>query len=84
MAQQVTALVTKPDNLSSTPRRHMVERENSLPQASRPLTSTCAVVPPTHTQAQREGEEREREHNQSINKQTNTCNNKNKISVERE
>lgn len=70
MAQQVTALVTKPDNLSSTPRRHMVERENSLPQASRPLTSTCAVASPTRTQAQREGGG-EGERAQSVDKQTN-------------
>lgn len=69
MAQQVTALVTKPDNLSFTLRRHMIEREDSLRQ-SRPLTSMCAVAPPTHTQAQRErGGEGERA--QSVNKQTN-------------
>lgn len=80
MAQQVTALVTKPDNLSSTLGRHMVEREHSLPQVvlGPPL---CAVAPPTHTHKPRESVGRRAQ--SVINKQINTCNNKNKISVER-
>lgn len=44
MAQQAKALASKPDNLYSVPRTHVV-KENQLP-ARFPLTSTHACVPP--------------------------------------
>ena len=71
MAQQVRALATDPDNLSSMPRTHVVKERTN--HHTLPLTSTCALwhvvcvcvcvcFPSTHT----------------INKQK--CN-KNKISI---
>jgi len=40
MAQQVTTFAAKPEDLSSSPRTHMVEEE---PTTSCPLTSTCTM-----------------------------------------
>lgn len=42
IAQQVKVCAADRDDLSLTPRRHMVEEDNGFPQAS--LTSMCTVA----------------------------------------
>lgn len=49
MVQQVIPLVTKPDNLSSMSRPHMVKRKNSLPQVVPWPSHVCCPPPYTHT-----------------------------------